>query len=152
MTNAWFDSTVKPMLEGFMADQMPTFITSEYATGRRRNRKLYSAAPYDTAQYFKLDAGQYRLFCAWWQASTGANYGQAEFMMPCHLSESVTERAVKAVGMYTADKMGPYCWRVGIQANLIESPHFTGEDYGFYPELVRYPVVFDYAVNQELPE
>lgn len=151
MANAWFDDSVTPELDGFSTNQQPTFITSEYASGRRRNRKLYTAAPYDTAQSFVMNPGQYRVFCSWWQASTGADYGQAEFFMPCHISESVGNWVVRPVGMYSAEKHGPNMWRVSINANLIESPHFSGDYYDYYPELIEFAGVFDLAINRELP-
>ena len=153
MANAWFDTTVKPLIEGHSITQGQGFISSQYTTGRTRNRRIYSTAPFSATVYFLCTDAQARLFESWFKSDLGAGDGGLVFQMPVGTPTGRSDSyECKATNIYTIEVNGPRRFKISMSVELTQSPQFAGEYYSYYPDLILYADVFDLTVNQELPE
>lgn len=152
MPNQWFDSTVKPLAEGFGRSVDPTAVVSQYVTGKIRSRRIYGGAR-NTTQVFHVTGGQVRLFESWWQSQAGANFGTAEFLCPCHISDVIETHTVKVMdGTYTLAKAGQFDWRITLNLEFVSQTALSGDWWEYYPEAITGAGIIDQAVNEELPE
>lgn len=152
MPNAWFDDTVTPMLDGYHPEQAQTFITSEFVTGRRRNRKRYTTAPFTLSASFVVDYAKMRLFEAWFRSSVGANDGLSSFNMPVKLPAGGNiQSECRVIQGYGMEPYGPFMYRINMAVEFVERPQFAGEDYQYNPSFIEFADVFDNAVNVEIP-
>jgi hypothetical protein len=151
MANAWFDATAKPFVGGFSEEQAETFIRTTYVGGPGRNRKRFTAAPQTTTQSYILTPGQKLVFQSWWQASTGADHGQAIFKCPLYLSSGLSTHDVRATEMYSFERHGQFLWLMSMTVELNDDPRPGGGWYEYYPEALSGAGIIDEAINEELP-
>lgn len=150
MASAWFDDNVKPLISGYETGQRQTFIRSTAGTGRARNRRVRSDAPYSVTAVMLLTERQFRLFEAWWRAPvSGAGDGQNEFLMPVRTAAGgAAQLAALATAGYSEQYVAQH-WRVTLPVQLVERPQYGGDVYEYDPESITYADAFDVAMTLE---
>lgn len=146
MNKKYPESLPGPSLSGFKLNQRDTVISTEFVTGRSRQRNTYSNVPplFNARWHFSIS--ETRIFEAWYRS---IGNGSEWFDMPVKLPTGYSVRTVRFVGSY--DGPAPWGssnnWTVSATLELQDLPTFTGDDYLFDTLGIEYADAFDIAVN-----
>lgn len=143
----------KPERDGFGYEPVNPLLRSNLASGRARQRRLYTSVPTMVNVSWVFNDQEAQLFEAWWEDILVG--GSQWFDCPLLTPESVgMVRAYEGrfTGIYSGPQLiGISLWRYTAELEIRERP-ILAPGLGILPDFILNPEIFDLAMNMEWPE
>ncbi len=139
-----------PQQANYGVNHVSPFLRTDMATGRAKQRRMFTSVPSLVDVEWKLSQPQTQIFEAWFKytANDGADWFNCEVKTPMGTKEYVCR--------FTEMYEGPILfavrrWIIRARLEIFERPLFDEDWYTYALEYIRYSDIFDLAMNQEWP-
>lgn len=140
-----------PLRDGYDINHVQPFRRTDLASGRSRQRRIYTSVPTDVSVSWIFNDGQAAAFEAWFRdaISDGTDWFNCNLKTPIG---SMAPYVCRFRQMYSGPQLvGKSLWRISAELEIYERP-LMPPGWGLAPEYLIHADLFDIAMNREWPE